>query len=106
MTVRESAIEAFRRDGFVVVEDLLDEGERARYGAAVDAAVAARTRRDARTLEEKTRYEQSFLQCINLWEDFPDVRPLTFHPRVAETAATLLGVDALRIWHDQALYKE
>lgn len=106
MTVRESAIEAFRRDGFVVVEDLLDEGERARYGAAVDAAVAARTRRDSRTFEEKTRYEQSFLQCINLWEDFPDVRPLTFHARVAETAATLLGVDALRIWHDQALYKE
>ena len=34
------------------------------------------------------------------------MRPLTFHPRLAETAARLLGVDAVRLWHDQALYKE
>ena len=27
-------------------------------------------------------------------------------PRSAETAARLLGVDAVRLWHDQALYKE
>ena len=59
-----------------------------------------------RTLAEKSRYEQSFTQCQNLWEDCPDVRPLTFHPLIAETAARLLGVDAVRLWHDQALYKE
>ena len=26
--------------------------------------------------------------------------------RIARTAAALLGVDAVRLWHDQALYKE
>jgi len=99
-------IDAFRRDGFVVVPDLLAAAEIESFGAAVDAAVAARTRHDRRRLEEKTPYEQSFQQCINLWEDHLDVRPLTFHARVAETAAALLGVPALRVWHDQALYKE
>ena len=34
------------------------------------------------------------------------MRPLTFHPLVAEAAARLLGVPAVRLWHDQALYKE
>jgi len=102
----EDSIQAFRRDGFVVVEGLLDDEEVERYGHFVDAGVRARTRGDERTVEEKTRYEQSFQQCINLWEDFPDVRPLTFHPAVAETAASLLGVPSLRVWHDQALYKE
>jgi len=43
---------------------------------------------------------------MNLWEDRPDVRPLTFHPRIGQAAAELLGVDAIRLWHDQALYKE
>ena len=100
------AIDGFRRDGFVVVPDLLTEPELARFGAAVDAGVARRTRRDTRQLAEKSRYEQSFIQCQNLWEDCPDVRPLTFHSGVTETAARLLGVDAIRIWHDQALYKE
>ena len=89
-----------------MVPDLLTTGELARYGAAVDEGVARRSRHDARALAEKSRYEQSFTQCQNLWEDCADVRPLTFHPRIAETAARLLGVDAVRLWHDQALYKE
>ena len=96
----------FRRDGFVMVPDLLAADELERYGAAVDEAVARRKRFDNRKLGEKTPYEQSFIQCINLWEDAPAVRPLTFHPIVCEAAARILGVERLRLWHDQALYKE
>jgi len=96
----------FRRDGFVVVPDLLTDLELEQYGAAVDAAVAARQRDDTRPLEQKSRYEQSFQQCMNLWEDNPPVLPLTFHPRIGQVAAELLGADAVRLWHDQALYKE
>jgi ectoine hydroxylase-related dioxygenase (phytanoyl-CoA dioxygenase family) len=98
-------VESFRRDGFVVVPDLLEPQELAHFGKCVDAAVEARQRR-RRPLEERSRYEQSFLQSINLWEDHPDVRALSFHPRVTGAAACLLGVEALRLWHDQALYKE
>ena len=57
-------------------------------------------------MAEKSRYEQSFQQCLNLWEGHPGVRPLTVHPRIGQAAALLLGVPALRLWHDQALYKE
>ncbi len=99
-------VEAFRRDGFVVVPDLLGADELARFEKAVDEAVARRSRHDTRAMAEKSLYEQSFTQCQNLWEDSPAVRPLTFHPSIAETAARLLGVDAVRLWHDQALYKE
>jgi ectoine hydroxylase-related dioxygenase (phytanoyl-CoA dioxygenase family) len=99
-------VEDFRRDGFVVVPGLLSADERRRYGSAVDEAVARRSMGDTRTLAEKSRYEQSFVQCQNLWEDSEGVRPLTFHPALAETAARLLGVGAVRLWHDQALYKE
>jgi ectoine hydroxylase-related dioxygenase (phytanoyl-CoA dioxygenase family) len=105
-TLAPSLVEDFRRDGFVVVPGLLSDDERRRYGSAVDEAVEARSKHDTRALAEKSRYEQSFIQCQNLWEDCADVRPLTFHPRLAETAAALLGVEAVRLWHDQALYKE
>ncbi len=97
---------AFGRDGFVVVPDLLTEDELARFGPAVDAAVADRQRHDHRSLSQKSRYEQSFQQCMNLWEDHPGVLPLTFHSRISQAAAELLGVGAVRLWHDQALYKE
>ena len=105
--VRLAALrERFEVDGYVVVPGLLTADEVARYGAAVDAGVVARTAGDTRPREERTRYEQSFLQCINLWEDRPDVRPLTFHPAIAAAAAELLGAESVRLWHDQALYKE
>ncbi len=98
-------IDAFHRDGYAVVDGVLTDVELDHYEPLVTGAVAAR-KRDAKPLEERSPYEQSFHQCINLWEDFPAVRPLTFHPRVGQAAAELLGIDAIRLWHDQALYKE
>ena len=107
MTVVDPAlVESFRINGFVVIPDLLTDDELTRYQQATRAAVAARKVNDQRALEQKSTYEQSFVQCQNLWEDFPDVRPLTFHPRLAEVAAELLGADAVRMFHDQALFKE
>ncbi|HJR26162.1 MAG TPA: phytanoyl-CoA dioxygenase family protein [Acidimicrobiales bacterium] len=101
----EALVEAFERDGFVVVPDLLDADELDRYARAVTDAVAARTAGDTTPLEEKSRYQQSFEQCMNLWEDHPEVRPLTFHPKLGQAAAELLRVPVVRLWHDQALYK-
>ena len=96
----------FDEKGYLVVPNVLSAAELERYGAAVDRGVAARSAHDTRPLAERTRYEQSFRQIINLWEDHEEVRPLTFHPRIAQIAAELVGVPSLRLWHDQALYKE
>ena len=74
--------EQFKRDGFLHVRGLLTPAEVERYRVAVDEAVATRKQRDTRKLEEKSLYEQSFIQCQYLWEDFPDIRGLTFHPQV------------------------
>src|SRR3954466_8761092 len=104
--VSDELVARFRQDGFVVIPDLLTLDELDRYGALVTEAVRERTSGDTVPLEQKSRYQQSFLQCMNLWEDFPDIRPLTFHPRLGQAAAELLGVHAVRLWHDQALYKQ
>ena len=96
----------FRADGYVRTDGLLTVDEIDRFGAAIDHAVATRTAHDDRTLVDKTPYEQSFVQCMRLWETDPEVRPLTFHPALARAAAELLGVGAVRLWQDQALYKE
>ncbi len=106
MVVTPDEIAEFRERGFVVVPGLLTEEECERYGREVEAGVRRRKAADTRSLDEKSRYEQSFLQVINLWEDSQGVRPLTFHPRVCEAAARLIGAERLRLWHDQALFKE
>lgn len=96
----------FRRDGFAHAQGVLSREEIDRFSAAVDDAVMRRKQHDTRSLAEKSAYEQSFLQCQYIWEDFPDIRPLTFHQKVTELAAALLEATAVRLWHDQALYKE
>ena len=100
-------VETFQRDGYVVVPDLLSAEEVEHFEAAVTGAVRRRREGiEVAPLAERSRYQQSFIQCMNLWEDDSDVARLTFHQRVGQAAAELLEVDAVRLWHDQALYKE
>ncbi|MDH5322321.1 MAG: phytanoyl-CoA dioxygenase family protein, partial [Gammaproteobacteria bacterium] len=83
----QSQIDAFQRDGFLLVEDFFTSAELDRFGPAVDAAVAHRTSDDHRPLASKSLYEQTFVQCMRLWEDHPEVAPFTFHPRLCAAAA-------------------
>jgi hypothetical protein len=106
MDIDPAWLEAFRKDGFVHIRGVLDPDEVGRHRQVVDRAVEARKRNDSRRLDEKSLYEQSFIQCQYLWEDFPEVGRLTFHPRIAGLAAALIGAVRVRLWHDQALYKE
>jgi ectoine hydroxylase-related dioxygenase (phytanoyl-CoA dioxygenase family) len=106
ITLSDQTIAEFRAKGFVRTDDVLSQEEIERFGAAVDREVAERTADDGRSLDEKSRYEQSFIQCMRLWETCPEVLPLSCHAGLAGIAAQLLGVDSVRMWQDQALYKE
>ena len=71
---------SFRANGFVVLPDLLGNDELDRFRDLVTDAVKVRTAGDTTPLEQKSRYQQSFLQCMNLWEDFPEVAPADVPP--------------------------
>lgn len=101
-----SLVERFRADGIVVVPDVFDPEELKSFSNAVDAAVVDDRRDDDRTLDQRSRYEQSFQQCLDLWTRYPDVVEWSCHPAPADLAAQLLGTESVRLWHDQALYKE
>lgn len=101
----QSQVDAFQKDGFLLVENFFTTDELDAFAPHVDAAVAYRTADDKRGLQEKNLYEQTFVQCMRLWEDHPEIAPFTFHPRLCAAAAALLQTDCVRLWHDQALYK-
>ncbi|HIG60383.1 MAG TPA: hypothetical protein EYQ22_05790 [Gammaproteobacteria bacterium] len=99
-------IDEFRQRGFCVTPDILKRSEIEQFGAAVDREVRSRTRHDRRPLQEKTVYEQSFIQCMRLWESSEQVRALSCHSGLAGLAAQLLQEPTILLWQDQALYKE
>ncbi len=61
---------------------------------------------DVLPMNQRTTYGQAFLQVMNLWTKSPEVREFVFGKRLARIAAELMGVSGVRIYHDQALYKE
>lgn len=58
------------------------------------------------SLEERSTYGKAFLQLFNLWREDAIVKELIFSKRLAKIAADLLQTDGVRIYHDQALFKE
>ncbi len=57
-------------------------------------------------MEQRDTYGKAFLQIMNLWVRDEAVRRYVLAKRFGRVAADLLGVDAVRLYHDQALYKE
>ncbi|MEM8909214.1 MAG: phytanoyl-CoA dioxygenase family protein [Bacteroidota bacterium] len=57
-------------------------------------------------LAERDTYGKAFLQLMNLWVDNETIRQLVFSKRVAKLAADLMQVSGVRLYHDQALFKE
>jgi len=98
-------VQAFRKNGHTLVKEVLSPEEAAIYRNVInDAAYKYNT--EKRKLEERDTYGKAFLQVMNLWEMDQQVRKFTLAKRFAKVAATLLGVPNVRLYHDQALYKE
>jgi hypothetical protein len=57
-------------------------------------------------LEERDTYSKAFLQVENIWQSSAIAQEFVFARRLARIAAELLGVDGVRLYADQALYKE
>jgi len=57
-------------------------------------------------LEKRDTYGKAFLQLFNLWREDPEIQTLIFSKRLAQLAADLMEVEGVRLYHDQALFKE
>ena len=50
-------------------------------------------------------WTRSVVFCHNLWRDDEHIRALACDPRLAEFVGRLIGVPALRLWHDASICK-
>lgn len=98
-------IAKYRRDGHVLLRAVATKEEVAAYRPIFLDAVR-RLNRQQLPLEERDTYHKAFLQIGNLWEVDELARRFVMSRRFARIAAELMGVNAVRIYHDQALYKE
>ena len=96
---------AFRRDGHLLLRGVASPFEAASYrGVITDAAM--RQNSEVRPLAERDTYGKAFLQIMNLWRHDPAVARFVLSARFAGVAMALLGAERVRLYHDQALFKE
>lgn len=98
-------IAAFREKGYIKLRDVLSRATLAAYGSEITRLTIELNTQD-RPLAERTTYDKAFLQVMNLWERSPLVGRFVMGQRLARIAAELLGVEGVRLYHDQSLYKE
>jgi hypothetical protein len=105
ITLRGATVQGYRERGHTLIRGLATPEEVAAYRPALLEA-APKGRYDHRPLEERDTYGKAFVQMFNLWTHDERARRFVFSERFARAAAELLGVDAVRLYHDQALFKE
>jgi phytanoyl-CoA hydroxylase len=125
----EEQIASYRENGFIVLENFLTPEETIYWRETTQEAVDQRlaslekakngtvtgvsdavaeleaNRLKANEADPDSYYSQVFTQCLKLAETHPGMHELMHDPRLGKLIATLSGVDGIRIWHDQALFK-
>jgi ectoine hydroxylase-related dioxygenase (phytanoyl-CoA dioxygenase family) len=98
-------ITEFREQGHTLVKNVLSADEIVTYRSViVDAAEKYNT--EKRKLQDRDTYGKAFLQIMNLWQNDTNVRKFVLAKKMAKIAADLMGVENVRLYHDQALFKE
>lgn len=98
-------IDGYTRNGYALLRGVFGQDELAPYSAEITRLTLALSNQD-KPLAERDTYGKAFLQVMNLWCQSDLVRKFVFSKRLARIAAELMGVEGVRIYHDQSLYKE
>ncbi|HEV8659237.1 MAG TPA: phytanoyl-CoA dioxygenase family protein [Thermoanaerobaculia bacterium] len=104
LTLSMALVEAFRRDGHVVVPGLASRDEVESYRPIIASVVedVARRHENQGRIDD---YSKLFTQVTNVWRLNDAARRIVFSKRFAAVAAELLGSKSVRLYHDQALFK-
>lgn len=97
--------EYFHQNGHVLLRNVLSPESAVAFRYALENAVQ-NLNTEHRALHERDTYGKAFLQIMNIWRSHPKVAKFVLAKRFAHIAAQLLGVENVRLYHDQALFKE
>jgi ectoine hydroxylase-related dioxygenase (phytanoyl-CoA dioxygenase family) len=103
--ISEENIKEFRAKGHTLVRDILSAEEIAAYRPVIVEA-AEKYNTEKRKMQDRDTYGKAFLQIMNLWRVDEGVKKFVMAKRLGKIAADLMGVENVRIYHDQALFKE
>lgn len=98
-------IEFYQQYRYIKLKQVFDEATISFFNDAISKRVDIMNK-EIKPLEERSTYGKAFLQLFNLWKEDEVVKEFVFSKRLAQIACDLMQVNGVRIYHDQALFKE
>ena len=95
----------YQQNRFIKLKQVFDEETISFFNEVIGKRVEVMNQQNT-PLEQRSTYGKAFLQLFNLWKEDELVKAFVFSERLAKIAADLMQVDGVRIYHDQALFKE
>lgn len=95
----------YQQYGYIKLKNVLSPEVIDYYGGIITDLVF-KLNKLTKPMGERTTYEKAFLQIMNLWREDETAKEFVFSKRLAKIATDLMAVKGVRLYHDQALYKE
>ncbi len=99
------AIDFFQKNRYIKLKNVFDAETLAYYSTFISGKVAE-LNKNGQPLDARDTYGKAFLQIFNLWREDETIKEFVFSKRLGKIAADLMQTDGVRMYHDQALYKE
>lgn len=101
----QAQIDFYQQNAFIKIKEVLSPEVVGHINTVISAKVEELNTQDT-PLDERDTYGKAFLQIFNLWTQDEQIKEIMFSKRLAQLAADLMEVDGVRMYHDQALFKE
>lgn len=103
--VTQKDISLYKSQGYIKLKNVLTEKELHAFEEVLEKTVQ-KAQAGLPPMAQRDTYGKAFIQLSNLWESNNHIQEFVFSKRLAHIAQQLLDVDSIRLYHDQALYKE
>jgi ectoine hydroxylase-related dioxygenase (phytanoyl-CoA dioxygenase family) len=101
----QEQIDFYQKKRFIKLKNVFDAETLAYYNEVISKQVEKMNTVKTK-VDERDTYGKAFLQLFNLWRENDEVKAFVFSKRLAKIATDLMQVDGVRMYHDQALFKE
>jgi ectoine hydroxylase-related dioxygenase (phytanoyl-CoA dioxygenase family) len=101
----QAQIAFYEQQRFIKLKQVLNAETIAYFNEVISEQVTVMNQEQT-ALEERSTYGKAFLQLFNLWCENELIKELVFSKRLGQIASELMQVNGVRLYHDQALFKE
>ncbi len=103
--IQREDIAFYKKNNYIKLKNVLDKDCVKHFNQIISTQVSELLA-EQKPLNERDTYGKAFIQKMNLWVQNEEIKKLIFSKRIAKIASDLMQTEGVRLYHDQALFKE